>query len=364
MQETISYQWRDFTEWWQREPGDRRLAWIVALLVLAAGLTPVGTEASGRFSSLFVFGDSLVDTRNTFLATQGRPEGPVPVSPPYFEGRFSNGVVGSEGLAAQLGLMAEPSLRGGTNYAFGGSRTLRTGPPELPGLLTQVDIFIAAHPSVDSDALHMLSAGSNDLRDLLLAGSESSEQTQASVQTIVGHIIEAIERLAGHQGATFLVLNVPDLGRTPESQAAGFQEAATALVMSFNQVLESALTTLEAELDIRIVRLDAFGLVRRIAARPKRFGLTNVINACLTLETSPFLGNPLDGGTPCENPDEHLFWDFIHPSAAAHHVLATASRQVLFCDANDDGLVTLKDALAVLRSLRTDEELPGQAACN
>jgi phospholipase/lecithinase/hemolysin len=293
-----------------------------------------------------------------------RPEGPVPVSPPYFEGRFSNGAVASEGLAAQLGLTAEPSLLGGTNYAFGGSRTPRAKLPELPGLLTQVDIFIADHSRSDSEALYMLVAGSNDLRDLLLAGPASSEQTQAAVQTIVGNIMEAIERLAEHQAATFLVLNVPNLSRTPESQAVGFQEAARALVTSFNQVLASALNTLEAELGIRIVRVDTFGLVERIVARPTRFGLTNITDACLTLETSPFLGNPFDGGTPCENPDEHLFWDFIHPSAAVHRILATVSRQVLFCDANNDGLVTLKDALAVLRSLRTGEALSGQADCN
>ena len=28
------------------------------------------------------------------------------------------------------------------------------------------------------------------------------------------------------------------------------------------------------------------------------------------------------GNVPCDNPDEHLFWDFLHPSAVAHQVLA------------------------------------------
>lgn len=47
----------------------------------------------------------------------------VPESPPYFRGRFSNGPVWVEDLADRLALDLEPSLQGGTNFAFGGAET-------------------------------------------------------------------------------------------------------------------------------------------------------------------------------------------------------------------------------------------------
>src|SRR5699024_158155 len=49
---------------------------------------------------------------------------------PYASGRYSNGPVWAEQLAADLDLSAAPSLLGGTDFAFGGARS---GPlPDLP----------------------------------------------------------------------------------------------------------------------------------------------------------------------------------------------------------------------------------------
>lgn len=42
-------------------------------------------KASAAIDQLYVFGDSLSDTGNTYKATQGI----IPPSPPYFQGRFS-----------------------------------------------------------------------------------------------------------------------------------------------------------------------------------------------------------------------------------------------------------------------------------
>ncbi|MHC4946335.1 MAG: hypothetical protein ACYTG7_25250, partial [Planctomycetota bacterium] len=64
---------------------------IVALTVLA----PIGQIARAQgpgfehFTGLWSFGDSLTDTGNTFALTGGS----FPLSPPYFDGRFSDGPV-------------------------------------------------------------------------------------------------------------------------------------------------------------------------------------------------------------------------------------------------------------------------------
>ncbi|MEH1835582.1 MAG: hypothetical protein V7L29_26885 [Nostoc sp.] len=44
-------------------------------------------------------------------------------------------------------------------------------------------------------------------------------------------------------------------------------------------------------------------------ANPAAFNFTNVITPCLS------------GSDTCSNPDKFLFWDGIHPTAAAHHII-------------------------------------------
>ena len=69
---------------------------IVALLCLAtrayAGLPPAW------FDQIIVFGDSVTDSGNVWELTDRKE----PASPPYFEGRFSNGPVWVEYLADHL----------------------------------------------------------------------------------------------------------------------------------------------------------------------------------------------------------------------------------------------------------------------
>lgn len=72
----------------------RRL--IGTALVGAAALATL-PAAAGPYSSLTVFGDSLSDTGNIFIATGGAQP---PSNQPYFNGRFSDGPVWVDTLAA------------------------------------------------------------------------------------------------------------------------------------------------------------------------------------------------------------------------------------------------------------------------
>src|SRR6516165_6857452 len=84
-------------------------------------------------SAIVVFGDSLSDVGNTYIAAGIPPA-------PYYQGHYSNGPIWIEQLASKLGIAAPtPSLLGGTDYAFGGAET-GTGmsPKGVPNMLTQV----------------------------------------------------------------------------------------------------------------------------------------------------------------------------------------------------------------------------------
>lgn len=293
-------------------------------LLLAAALGLIAQAAQAvPFSRLFVLGDSLSDSGNVFLATGGAistpPFAPIP-SLPYAGGRFSNGPVWVEDLAGMLGLRAAPSLAGGTNYAFGGARTgpLTAGPS--PSLLAQGAALRMAHPGgLPRDALYVVWGGANDVRDAL-----TSADPLAAVNTAAADVGTVVRDLLGAGAGTILVPNVPDLGLAPAARAAGASAGATRLSAAFDALLGAELGTLRAaNPDARIMGLDVFGLTDRIAANPTVFGLTDVTDPCLRFGVAD------PAAAVCSDPSRHLFWDAIHPTAAAHRILASAARTAI-----------------------------------
>src|SRR6478609_2963151 len=134
----------------------------------AAAATPVAatTAAPGApYTAMYVFGDSLSEPGNVSLATFGL----LPVSPPYADRSFSNGPVWAQDLAQSLGLTAlQPSLAGGTDFAYGGAETGQTpthtlNPTDLTSQYTQ---FVAQAPSPQPGALYAIWIGSNDVLDI------------------------------------------------------------------------------------------------------------------------------------------------------------------------------------------------------
>jgi phospholipase/lecithinase/hemolysin len=91
-----------------------RMRWILraslvpvmaTLLVMGGAGTALAQDTP--FSKVYVFGDSLVDTGNVYIATSADPNDPFPTfppSPPYYNGRHSNGPLWVEVMAAELGL--------------------------------------------------------------------------------------------------------------------------------------------------------------------------------------------------------------------------------------------------------------------
>jgi len=79
---------------------------------LLSAILPFKASAQ-NFDAFYIFGDSLVDNGNLFGVTRNL----VPPSPPYFNGRFSNGPVWVEILGPKLGISADST----NNFAFGGA---------------------------------------------------------------------------------------------------------------------------------------------------------------------------------------------------------------------------------------------------
>jgi phospholipase/lecithinase/hemolysin len=267
------------------------------------------------FNQLVVFGDSLSDTGNLFKTLGGL----FPPSPPYSQGRFSNGPIWVDKLAADLGL-SQATL----NFAFGGATSGRnnigaqliggTLPPgvKLPGLLDEIDQFTAAAGGkrVNPNALYVVWAGANDF---LTLPPDLPGAIQATLQG-VANIASAVTSLAKAGARTILVPNLPDISLAPLVTQSGQQLTAKAFSIGFNVILDAVLTGLERKLGVDLIEANIFGLTAGIAARPSQFGFTNV--------TDPQIKNPGSPGT-------FAFWDDFHPTTQVHQLVADTVKTAL-----------------------------------
>jgi thermolabile hemolysin len=265
-------------------------------------------------AELYVFGDSLSDEGNFYLASGGA----LPPTPLYYEGRFSNGPVWTETLAR---LMDEPtpnpSLIGGTNYAFNGSRAAGASPYGTPDLMMQVFAFLSENGCVANPSdTFVVWAGANDV----FFGSAFGEQNY--VPNAVESVEQSVRMLYQAGARKIVVLDLPLLGQTPffnkDPLASSALNAATE---SFNTLLARELRSLRRELrQARIADVRISKLFQTASRTPRLFGLRNVTDSATLFDPVSGLGYSLP---PNVRPDQYLFWDSIHPTSQGHKIIAS-----------------------------------------
>ncbi len=290
-------------------------------LAIAACLLPVRVSAQA-IEGFTVFGDSLSDNGNAFRATNGL----IPPSPPYFNGRATNGPVWIEDLAASLNLTTTTA-----NFAFLGatSGTTNTTVPFLPGVTTEVNSFLQNSPRLSPDRAFVIWAGANDY----LGGGITNPAVP------VGNISSILQRLTAAGAEKLVVVNLPDLGKTPGGAANPIQSAGlTQLSAAHNQGLRASLQALaQSQPNVNIIPIDVASLFNEVTNDPARFGFTNVTQPCILT------------GANC---DQFLFWDQLHPTAAAHRIISEYALDILTAPQT---IVPQKDiALGVARRPTTD----------
>lgn len=289
--------------------------------------------SAGPFSNIFAFGDSYTDSGNT-ASVPGTVARPVPflgALPSYYAGgRFSNGPTWVEDFAAHFGLSANPVLKGGTNYAFGGAKTGPLAnppgsafPPSLsnpafpPSLLDQGYQFLTQfNGSAPADSLYVVFGGINDIYSDALPLAASGGNPSPILTNTANNIATLISNLASAGAVNFLVLNMFDLGLTPQIHFVGTpSNAVTARLVTeaFNSTLDTVLDNLTNNLAINLIRFDFFDFFDSVVANPVAFGFTDAALPCARQTTV------------CANPDDFVFWDGLHPTAAFHQVLAEAT---------------------------------------
>lgn len=379
----------------------RRVLGYVAASLTAFALVSCGggdfTEAPtpARFSTTTVVGASISDTGNTcrFIPNNAG----CPPSPPYAAGRFSDGSLWIESVAANFGATVSPSLNGGSNFAFAGARTgsiekaltdyaaqqtaagnpldlsavvaaakvatpptvpamnspLGSTPAQIDALLARFNYQIAPQALVVVDGTTV----GNNIADALTLSNPAvtptiSAQQRAAIPTAivtgaVTDVVTIINRLYAAGTRNIMVLNSPDIGRTPSVQAAAAaaaaavgggeagQAAAAAVIggaraMSvgipgvspgFNGGLAQQLAGLGALLTgVSLTLLDVASIEAEIVANPAQFQMTNVTAPC-------FVSVP--AVSVCTTPSAYFYWDGFHPTFATGQVVASRAISLL-----------------------------------
>jgi phospholipase/lecithinase/hemolysin len=307
---------------------------IIGCLALALA-TPVAS-AQTTYDGVVVFGTSLSDPGNAFVLWGEASTAPdyqldpllVP-SAPYAKGghHFTNGRTWVEQLAGSLGHAGSvrPAFRSqgaaATNYAVAAARARDDG--KNLNLAAQVDAFLEASGGVASaNALYVIEMGGNDIRDALVAYPSGHT---AVIQESLAAIAFNVGRLYTAGARQFLIWSAPNPALTPalrylNSIVPGTAQLATGLTMAFNGGLGGIVAQWMSAPGIHIARLDAFALLNEVVASPAAFGIGNVTAACITPGVAPF---------HCTSPDDYLFWDGIHPTAAVHGIIAQRAASAL-----------------------------------
>jgi phospholipase/lecithinase/hemolysin len=268
---------------------------VVRGLLAVLLVTPVAAPAfASPITQIVAFGDSLSDTGNDLIAF-GSPQ------PPYYQGRFSNGPNWIDDLAAKLGVPdPQPSLAGGTNYAYGGATAtaINTGVPDLG---QQVQQYLTTSPTANPNALYTVLMGANDFFGGVSDASGPANAVNAALTSLIG---------AGAKN--ILVSYLPPQGVTPliQSEGPAAVSAIDALDVAFNNDIAADVTALRsANPGVTISVVDLYASTNAILANPGAYGFTNT--------TDEGINAP-----PGANLNQYLFWDDVHPTAAGHALIA------------------------------------------
>ena len=296
-----------------------RTAAAAALAVAALGAVASAANAQ-TYNRLVVFGDSLSDNGNLYAVTFGTQ----PLSPPYYQGRFSNGPVFTELLGFNAGrYTAGAPVTGSVNYAFGGARTDSAASP--PGMRNQLLAYTAGGGTFGANDLVSVLGGANNIFQAVPTAAASANPAGAIAPVALSAAADIdflVSQIAGAGAGTILVTNLPRLGITPQfNQGPG--AAASPLVDYAGQTFNSALlsnlmVTAASRPGSNIILMDLYKISDPLAANPGRFGLSNATDACF------------NGVTVCSNPDSYLYWDGVHPTAAGHRLIAALANDYLY----------------------------------
>jgi phospholipase/lecithinase/hemolysin len=252
---------------------------------------------------------------------------------------------------------------GGLGFAEGGARVALTpgvGAPTLSAtpITTQIANYLAEYKSFNSNNLVLIQGGPNDIfiaaATIAASGGNATVvgQQVAAIQNAAITLVGAVGTLLQNGATKIVLVNVPDIGKTPQGLASADGGALlTQLSQAFNLTLTGALQ--QAGLTNKVILVDAYSFIDNLLvgtnAATAGFAVTNTATACNLQQmqasaTAYGQANPsiLNGATPAQfgqslasslfcspqmyttaGADQtYMFADGVHPTTKLHALFA------------------------------------------
>lgn len=242
---------------------------VLGIVGVFLSTTAVASRTTSQYTSVTVFGDSLVDAGNFYIQKTTTTPDPVPdyfLNDPnlgYADGRFTNGPDYPDLLSQDLfGVATTPSLAGGNNFAFGGARIVDTG-DTIPALQAQLAAFQSSGRGVDPNGLYILNFGANDVFGaegaLPVSGIGSYPDISSYLQAAADQYVAGVQKLNDLGARNIFMTDFPLAGDP--------------LTIEANADLSAALAKLKLDpgTDLMVYSLSDFNV--RVLTDPASFGL-------------------------------------------------------------------------------------------
>lgn len=322
-------------------------------LVLPLLLTT--TTYADHVNKIVFFGDSLTDNGNLYQVLA------FPKSPPYFSGRFSNGFVWADDVGFDLQAKYQMDA---ANFAVGGATSILRNPFEgyLPWTMSEeIILTYSTKSTVDErmNSLFVIWIGANDYLNV------KNQTVEQLTDDVVNQTVNDVKTLISMGGRHFVLMDLPDLSKTPR----GIKNVEDAprwhdiSVMHRDKIIKAVQDLKTQYPDLFFSSISTYDAFNDILDHTDKYEqyyqlhITNKTGSCWTggytlnaqwmknhysraennyIMNSPSLKEAAQvaawqeaGVEPCNNPDEYLFWDSVHPTQVTHKIMAYVVEEAL-----------------------------------
>ncbi|KAL1370568.1 hypothetical protein HN51_000811 [Arachis hypogaea] len=336
---------------------------IIAIIILFQHVSAENLPNNETVPAVIVFGDSIVDSGNnnyisTIVKCDFSPYGRDFGDGNYPTGRFSNGLVPSDIIAARFGVKKllppylDPNLQledllTGVSFASGGAGydPLTSKLMSVISLTEQLNMFkeyinkIKAAVGenrtsmIVSKSIYIICIGSDDIANTYVQTPFRKIQYDIPSYTdfMASEASNFFQELYELGARRIGVFGVPVIGCVPSQRtiSGGILRACSystnQAAILFNSKLSNQMDALQKKFpDARFVYLDSYNPFLDMLQNPTKYGFAEVEKGCCgtgNIEVS-ILCNRYSLNT-CSNDSDYIFWDSYHPTQKAYFVLSS-----------------------------------------